>query len=127
MNRKLFWVVLFLFLGAGTFVETQQAKKIPRIGFLMGTSLSANTARIDAFQQGLREFGYVEGKNIVIQWRSAEGKRDRPPSLAVELVRLKVDSQSLFRKPIDPAALIAAVRRLLPRKSLTARQILCTR
>jgi putative ABC transport system substrate-binding protein len=72
-------------------VEAQQPKKIPRIGYLSGTSFSANTARIEAFRQGLRELGYVEGKNIAIEWRYAEGKPDRLPVLAAELVRLNVD------------------------------------
>ena len=53
--------------------EAQQPTKIPRIGYLSGSSLSAISARIEAFRQGLRELGYVEGKNIVIEWRSAEG------------------------------------------------------
>jgi putative ABC transport system substrate-binding protein len=71
--------------------EAQQPTKIPRIGYLATASLSAISARIEAFRQGLRELGYVEGKNIVIEWRSAEGKPDRLPALLDELVRLKVD------------------------------------
>jgi putative tryptophan/tyrosine transport system substrate-binding protein len=71
--------------------EAQQPKKVPRIGFLGFTSLSAIAARIEAFQQGLHEFGYVEGKNIVVEYRSAEGELDRLPELAAELVRLKVE------------------------------------
>ena len=71
--------------------EAQQPKKVPRIGFLFGSSLSANSARHEAFRQGLRELGYVEGKNIVIDWRSAEEKLDRLPALAADLVYLKVD------------------------------------
>ena len=72
-------------------VAAQQPTKIPLIGYLAASSLSALAARTEAFQQGLRELGYVEGKNIVIQYRSAEGKLDRLPALAAELVRLKVD------------------------------------
>ena len=73
--------------------EAQQPTKIPRIGYLIviGSSLSTSSARIEAFRQGLRELGYVEGKNIIIEWRSAEGKLDRVPALAAELVRLEVD------------------------------------
>ena len=75
----------------GAVVSAQQPKKVPRIGYLSGTSYSVNSARVDAFRQGLRELGYVEGKSIVIEWRYAEGKIDRLPALAAELVRLKVD------------------------------------
>ena len=69
----------------------QQPKKVPRIGFLAVAPLSTFSARTEAFRQGLRELGYVEGKNIVIEWRSAEGQVDRLPTLAAELVSLKVD------------------------------------
>jgi len=71
--------------------EAQQANKIPRIGFLGASSPSFYTTRIETFRQGLRELGYVEGKNIAIEYRFAEGKVDRLPELAAELVRLKVD------------------------------------
>ena len=71
--------------------DAQQPKKVPRIGYLAGATFSAITLRTEAFRQGLRELDYIEGKNIVIEWRHAEGKLDRLPALAVELVRLKVD------------------------------------
>src|SRR5258706_927250 len=71
--------------------EAQQPNKIPRLGYLAASTPSANSTRVDAFRQGLRELGYVEGKNIVIEFRFAEGKLDRVPALAAELVRLKVD------------------------------------
>ena len=71
--------------------EAQQPTNVPRIGFLSATSLSTNRARIEAFRDGLRELGYVEGKNIVIEYRFAEGKFDRLPDHAAELVQLKVD------------------------------------
>jgi putative ABC transport system substrate-binding protein len=71
--------------------QAQQPTKIPRIGYLATNSLSVISARVEAFRQGLRELGYVEGKNIVIEWRFAEDKPDRLPALLDELVRLKVD------------------------------------
>jgi putative ABC transport system substrate-binding protein len=71
--------------------QAQQPAKITRIGFLGAASLSATSARIEAFRYGLRELGYVEGKNIAIEYRWAEGKIERLPDLAAELVRLKVD------------------------------------
>ena len=86
----LFAIVVAL-VGCVGMTEAQQPKKIPRIGFLGATSPSVESARIEAFRQGLRELGHVEGKNIVIEYRWAEGKIDRLPDLAAELVRLKVD------------------------------------
>src|SRR5262249_22864538 len=68
-----------------------EASKIPRLRYLTAASLSAFAARTEAFRQGLRELGHIEGKNIVIEYRYAEGKLDRMPALAAELVRLKVD------------------------------------
>jgi putative ABC transport system substrate-binding protein len=71
--------------------EAQQPAKVPRIGYLTALQLSASAARTEAFRQGLRDLGYVEGKNIIIEWRSADGNEDRLPALAAELVQLKVD------------------------------------
>ena len=92
MKKKITVLTLYAMLSALCFsAPAQQPTKIPRIGFLSASSPAALSARIEAFRQGLRELGYVEGKNIVIEWRSAEGKLDRIPALAAELVRLKVD------------------------------------
>jgi putative ABC transport system substrate-binding protein len=71
--------------------SAQQPTKVPRIGFLSGGGSALYSANHDAFRQGLRELGYVEGKNIVIEWRLWEGKQDRRSAMAVELARLKVD------------------------------------
>ncbi len=92
-NLKLagFFAIVFTFAFGGVVVQAQQPKKVPRIGFLSTGSPSTTPARIEAFRQGLRELGYVEGKNIVIEYRYAEGKLDRLSELAGELVRLKVD------------------------------------
>jgi putative tryptophan/tyrosine transport system substrate-binding protein len=87
----LFWLLATVFLTTALPAMAQQTTKIPRIGYLTAGSLSAQSARIKAFRQGLSELGYVEGKNIVIEWRSAERKLDRLPALAAELVRLRVD------------------------------------
>jgi len=78
-------------LAVPVITEAQQPKKVPRIGFLTTLSPSTISDRIEAFRQGLRELGYVERKNIVIEWRYAEGKLDRLPALVSELVGLKVD------------------------------------
>jgi putative ABC transport system substrate-binding protein len=92
MSKKIFFVALTTILVAlCSSAAAQQPKKIPRIGYLTGASLSGQLARTEAFRQGLRELGYVEGNNIVIEWRYAEGKFDRLPALAAELVRLKVN------------------------------------
>jgi len=80
-----------VFLAFCASAEAQQPTKIPRLGFLSATSPDANSARIAAFRQGLHDAGYMEGKNILIEWRWAEGHFDRLPSLAAELVRLNVD------------------------------------
>jgi putative ABC transport system substrate-binding protein len=84
-------LIAVILLAITVMAEAQQPKKVPRIGYLTATSLSAVADRTEAFRDGLRELGYVEGKNIVIEWRSAEGNSDRQRALAAELVRLKVD------------------------------------
>jgi len=92
MTNRIFCIALYTMLFALRLpAQAQQPTKIPRIGFLGGTSLSAISTRREAFRHGLRELGYIEGKNIVIEWRYAEGKPDRERELAAELVRLKVD------------------------------------
>jgi putative tryptophan/tyrosine transport system substrate-binding protein len=93
MNRSIFVFICLLptVVLPAVLTEAQQPTKIPRIGYLSPNSRSSNPARIEAFRQGLHELGYVEGKNIVIESRDAEGKLDRLSQLAAELVRLKVD------------------------------------
>ena len=71
--------------------EAQQPKKVPRIGYLSSSDPASESARAEAIRLALRELGYIEGQNIAIEYRYAEGKRDRLPELAAELVRLKVD------------------------------------
>ena len=92
MNKKITVLTLCAMLFALCFpAEAQQPTKVPRIAWLTGSTLSSNAHRTEAFRQGLRELGYVEGKNIVIEWRGADGNPDHQPALVAELVRLKVD------------------------------------
>jgi len=92
MSRKIFvWLLVIVSLTSAPLSQAQQPTKIPRIGFLVAGVPSAVAARFEAFRQALRELGYIDGKNIVIESRYAEGKLDRLPALATELVRLKVD------------------------------------
>ena len=88
-NLKFAILVCSLLLAPCTAVEAQQLAKMPRIGFLNALFPTTNPARIEAFRQGLRDIGYVEGKNIVIEYRYAERKFDRLPALAAALVRLR--------------------------------------
>ena len=90
--KQLFSILLIVaVMVVGAMAQAQQPTKLPRIGFLSAASISSVAARVDGFRQGLRELGYVEETNIVIEWRHAEGKPDRLHEFAAELVRLKVD------------------------------------
>ena len=93
MSKKIICLALGAMLLALSFpAQAQQAGKVPRIGILELGSPSASASQIKAFQQGLRELGYVEGKNMILEYRYAEGKLDLLPELAADLVRLKVDA-----------------------------------
>jgi putative ABC transport system substrate-binding protein len=78
-------------LAASLAAEAQPAGKVYRIGVLERTSMALNAANLAAFRHGMRELGYVEGQNLVIEYRYTEGKDDRSADLATELVRLEVD------------------------------------
>ena len=92
MNGKILVYLLATFLlTTAAPAQAQPTTKIFRLGYLAGSSLTVNAARIEAFLQGLRELGYLQGKNIALEYRAAEGKSERYPALASELVSLKVD------------------------------------
>jgi len=103
MSKKIIGLTLSAMLLALSFpVEAQQPKKTYRIGYLsprLGFDSGA-----EAFRQGLRELGYIEGQNTVIQWRFAKGKSDLFPELAAELVRIKVDVIVTTGSPATHAA-----------------------
>jgi putative ABC transport system substrate-binding protein len=100
--KTLSFLLVSLALTSASLAEAQQtAKKVPRIGFLTTGGRATSAAGVEAFRQGLRELGYVEGKNINIEYRYAEGRFERLPELAKELVRLKVD---IFLVPSAAAA-----------------------
>ena len=105
MNKKVIGLALSALLLALSFTaEAQQAKKVPRIGVLASTTPSSMKDTLDPFRQRLHELGYVEGKNIVFEYRWGEGNADRFPILAAELVRLKVDVILANSTPIAMAA-----------------------
>jgi putative tryptophan/tyrosine transport system substrate-binding protein len=97
-------LVSLVLLAVVVIAEAQQPKKVSRIGYLGATAPSNISARIEAFRQGLRDLGYIEGQNLIIEYRYAEGKLDRLPELAAELVRLKVDAIFVQSTPAVQAA-----------------------
>ena len=84
-------LVAVVLLAVAVLAEAQQAKKVPRIGYLSSSDAASESNRFEAIRLALRELGYIEGQNIATEYRYAEGKQDRLPGLAAELVRLKVD------------------------------------
>ena len=91
MNRTL-WLLAVLFLTSFNLADAQQPVKIPRIGYISGTGNETNQGPyVEALRQGLRELGYIEGKNFTIEYRGAEGKTDRIPSLTIELIERQVN------------------------------------
>jgi putative ABC transport system substrate-binding protein len=104
--KKLFRLLLIVaFLGAGPVAEAQQPPKIPRLGYVSGSGDPNNPRPSDeAFQQGLRDLGYIGGKNILVEYRYAEGNLDRLPGLVAELVQLKVDVLFVSNLPAIRAA-----------------------
>jgi putative tryptophan/tyrosine transport system substrate-binding protein len=92
MIKKIILLALCsMLLAPCSAVDAQQPKKVPRIGYLSTTDLSRESARSEAIRLGLRERGFIEGQNIAFEYQYAEGKLDRLPALAAELVRLQVD------------------------------------
>jgi ABC-type uncharacterized transport system substrate-binding protein len=89
--KLLIWLLTTVLLTTASIAEAQQTKNIPRIGFISPTSSAAHGHYFEALRQGLRDLGYVEGKNIAIEARWAEGSAERFPHLIAELIRLKVD------------------------------------
>jgi putative ABC transport system substrate-binding protein len=98
-----FLAILVLLVGWMGMAEAQQPKKVPRIGFLFYGS-PGPSPEVDAFRQGLRELGYIEGQNIAIEYRFASGRVERLPELAADLVRLELE---VIVTPATPASLAA--------------------
>jgi putative tryptophan/tyrosine transport system substrate-binding protein len=91
-SKKVFCLAICALLFALGFpAEAQQPKKVPRVGYLAAVSASADAPRLEAFRQGLRELGYIEGQNIIIEYRHEGGGFERLPKFAAELVGLKID------------------------------------
>ncbi len=90
-TKTIIGLLLSLTLASVRVTEAQQAKKVSRIGYLSNSDPATDSARSEGIRLALRELGYIEGQNIAIEYRYAEGKPDRYPELAAELARLKVD------------------------------------
>ena len=94
MNRKLYWLITAILLALIYQAEAQQPAKIPRIGYVAQRNkptVATPDLAADSFQEGLRTLGYIEGKNVVFEYRYAEGSEDRLRALIADLVQLKVD------------------------------------
>src|SRR5438128_12239265 len=92
MSEKIFvWLLATVLLNIAPLAEAQQTGKVFRIGFLDGSTASGMAGLLDAFRQELNKLGWIDGKNITIEYRFGEQKNERLPELAAELVRLKVD------------------------------------
>jgi putative tryptophan/tyrosine transport system substrate-binding protein len=81
-------LVVVVLVAVAIIAEAQQPARVPRIGYLTNAPLSVISINRDVFSQGLRELGYIEGKNIIFEWRSGEQSRERQRAMAAELVRL---------------------------------------
>jgi putative tryptophan/tyrosine transport system substrate-binding protein len=102
------WLLIALLLTSSGVTDAQQTRKIPRIGYVSGTGDAVNQGPyVEALRQGLRDLGYTEGKNILIEYRGAEGKPDRVPALTAELIQLQVD---VIIAPILPVILAVKER-----------------
>jgi ABC-type uncharacterized transport system substrate-binding protein len=92
MSRKIVvWLLATLLLAAVSTADAQQPKKVPRIGYLSSTDPATESIRVEAIRLALRALGNIDGQNVAIEYRYAEGKQDQAPELLAELVRLKVD------------------------------------
>src|SRR5215472_1422372 len=108
-NRKLAGILAVVVTTALSWVaaQAQQATKISRLGLLLTGTPSSSSGSLEAFRNSLRRLGYIEGKNILIEYRYAEGKPDRLPSLATELVRLNVDAMYAAPEFVDAGGLMS--------------------
>ena len=109
MRRREFIALVGGIVGAPLAAEAQQAVRVAQIGYLSGR-LAAGRHLFEAFRQGLRDLGYVEGRNVVIEYRDAEGKLERVPALAAELVALKVDVILAEGGTLGPRVAMSATR-----------------
>ena len=107
VNKIVVWLPLIVFLTASP-ARAQPANKIPRIGYVSTNGTSANPPPfVESFRQGLKDFGYAEGKSIFVEFRYADGKLERVPNLVSELIQLKVDALILGTQTALRAAMQA--------------------